>query len=147
MTERVRNCKAVQRLVSQVVDNTRAMEILERDISAKRAEIARMNTLGQEKFASRENDLVNLSMLVLQLQAGGMGGLNVDQIFIDGDDPQLIERRHTVGDMIKNLRFLYTFDPVAELDEESRRVVVEHTQDWNIHMNDPLDNYRDRAAN
>ena len=42
MTEQVRSSKATQKLVSSIVDGTRCMSVLQRDIEVKRAEIDRL---------------------------------------------------------------------------------------------------------
>ena len=67
MTDQVRSSKVAQKLVSSIVDGTRFMSVLHRDIEVKRAEIDRLTASGQIRIASRENDLMNLSMLVMQL--------------------------------------------------------------------------------
>lgn len=124
--------KNVQNMVEQISDVTRQIGILEKDIQVKQSEINRMNRLGQDRFTHRENILMNLSMAILQLSEGGHGGLNTEEIFIEGDDPQITLRRRHISDLIVNLRFLYCHDPVSRLNPETRRVVLEHTQDWNV---------------
>lgn len=132
MTERIRQSLTVQRLVEKIRDHSRQMQALEREIEKKQAEVRKMRNLGQEKYAGRENDLINLSMMVMQLGEGGDGGVNAEQIFLDSDDPIITRRRHTMQDMITTLRFLYAFDNTDELTVDMQRVVNEATQDWNV---------------
>ena len=82
MTDQVRSSKVAQKLVSSIVDGTRFMAVLHRDIEVKRAEIDRLTATGQIRFAIRENDLMNLSMLVMQLQDYLIGGMEADMIFM-----------------------------------------------------------------
>ena len=100
MAELVRSIKVAQKLVSSIVDGTRFMSVLQRDIEVKRAEIDRLIATGQIRFASRENDLMNLSMLVMQLQANRIGGMEADVIFIEEDDPVMQGRRRQLGEII-----------------------------------------------
>ena len=60
--------------------------MLHRDIQVKRAEIDRLAATDQFRFASRENDLMSLSMLAMQLQDNRMGGMEADVIFMAEDD-------------------------------------------------------------
>ena len=62
MTEQVRGSKSnvAQKLVSSIVDGTRRMSVLQRDIGVKRAEIDRLAATGQNSFACRENGLMKL---------------------------------------------------------------------------------------
>ena len=120
----------MQKLVSSIVDGTRLMSVLQRDIEVKRAEIDRLTATGQMRFASRENDLINLSMLVMQLQDNRMGGMEADMIFMEEDDPFMQGRRRNLGEIIQRLRFLYTFDPVAQINGEYLRVVQDAIPEW-----------------
>ena len=58
MTEQVRSSKVAQKLVSSIVDGTRFMSVLQRDIEVKRAEIDRLTATVQIRFASIENNLM-----------------------------------------------------------------------------------------
>ena len=87
------------------------MSVLQRDIEVKRAEIDRLTATGQIRFASRENEQINLSMLVMHLQDNRMGCMEADVIFMEEDPPVMHGRRRNLGEIIQNLRFLYTFDP------------------------------------
>ena len=134
MTEQVRSSKVAQKLVSSIVDGIRFMSVLQRDIKVKRAEIDRLTATGQIRFASRENDLMNLSMLVMQLQDNRIGGMEADMIFMEEDDPVMQGRRRNIGEIIQDLRFLYTFDPVAQINGEYLRVVQEATLEWDARL-------------
>ena len=109
------------------MDGTRFMSVLQREIEVKRAEIDWLTAIGQIRFASRENDLMNLSMLVMQLQDNRIGGMEADMIFMEEDDPVMQGRRRNLGEIIQTLRCLYTFDPVAQINGEYLRVVQEAT--------------------
>ena len=84
MTEQVRSSKVEQKLVSSIVDGTRFMPVLQRDIEVKRAEIDMLTATGQIRFASRENDPMSLSMPVMQQQDKRM---EADVILMKADDP------------------------------------------------------------
>ena len=142
MTERVRSSKVAQKLVRSIVDHTRQMSVLQRDIEVKRGEIDRLNTTGQVKYASRENELMNLAMILMQLQDQQAGGMEADTIFIDDEDPVIRGRRRNMAEFIQNLRFLYTFDPVGDVDGEVLRVVERVTPEWNGQIVDPRNRYR-----
>lgn len=130
MTPRIRQSPAVQKLVQRVRDTSRQLQGLEREMEKKTAEIARMRLLGQEKYVIRENDLMNMSMLVMQLTDEGNGGVIAEDIFQDSDDPIIVRRRRTMNEMISSLRFLYAYDIMEELTPEMRVIVNEATQDW-----------------
>lgn len=107
------------------------MESLQREIQAKEEEIRRMRVVGQDKFAIRESQILNLSMIINQLGDGDMAGLNVEQIFL-GDGENAGNRRRSLNELLACLRFLYTTDILAPLSENERRIVEENTPDWNI---------------
>ena len=59
-----------------------------------------MTATGQIRFASRENDLMNLSMLVMQLQDNRIGGMEADVILMEEDDPVMQGRHRNLGEII-----------------------------------------------
>lgn len=134
MTPQVRQSVPVQNLVQRVRDTSRQLQGLEREIEKKQAEIERMRALGREKFVARENDIINLSMLVMQLTDAGNGGVNAEEIFMDSDDPMVVGRRRNMNEMISSLRFLYALDNLDELTADMRQVVNDATQDWNAFL-------------
>lgn len=138
LTNQVRSSKIAQKLVSAIVDSTRCMAVLQRDIEQKRSEIERLTASGQVKYAGRETDLMNLSMVILQLQDHEFGGVEADVIFREEEDPIIRGRRRTLGEVIQNLRFLYTFDPVSEINNEILTLVRQATPEWDGRVQDPL---------
>lgn len=139
ISQRVLENKNAQRLIEQIVDQTRQISVLSREMENRQAEIDRMRTTGQDKFANRENDLLNLALTVLQLTNEEHGGENIDRIFIEGNnDPVLVRRRRNWGEMISCLRFLYTTDPLSNnLDNATMDIVRDNTQDWNVEEVNP----------
>lgn len=137
ITVPVRQSASVQNLAQKVRDTSRQLDALEREIAKKQSEIDRMRALGREKFVSRENDIINLSMMIIQLTDRGDGGVNAEEIFMDSDDPVIVRRRRNMNEMISSVRFLYAFDNMGDLNEEMRHVVAEATQDWNAFIDRP----------
>ena len=43
-------------------------------------------------------------------------------------------RRRSLGEVIQNLRLLYTFDPVAQINGEYLTVVQEATAEWEARL-------------
>ena len=123
-----------QKLASSIVDGTRLMSVLQRDIEIKRAVIDRATATCQIRFMSTENDLMNLSMLVMQLQDNRIGGMEADMIFIENDEPLMQCRRRNLGEIIQSLRLLYAFDPVAQINGEYLRVVQVATAEWDAKL-------------
>lgn len=126
-----------------MVDQTRCMQVLQRDITIKREEIDRLNVQGQTKFAARESNLMNLAVIINQLQNEEMGGMEAEQVFIEGDDPIYERRRRNLTETLQALRFLYTVDPVDEMDQGTRRLVERITPEWAAQAGqDPLQQFR-----
>ena len=73
-------------------------------------------------------------MLVMQLQDNRIGGMEADVIFMEQDDPVMQGRLRHLGEIIQSLRFLYTFDPVAQINGEHLRVVQEATPKWDARL-------------
>ena len=82
-----------------------------------------MNIIGQEKFASRENELTNLSMLIMQLQDENVGGVEVGTIFLGEDNPVIIVRSRNMSEITQSLRFLYCIDPVGDIGNDQMSIV------------------------
>ena len=63
-----------------------------------------------------------------------MGSMEAYVIFMEQDDPLVQGKRGNLGEIIQNLRFLYMFDPVAQINGEYLRVVQEATPEWEARL-------------
>ena len=73
-------------------------------------------------------------MLILQLHDNRIRGMEADVIFMEEDDPVMQGRRRSLDEIVQNLRLLYTFDPVAQINGEYLRVVQEATPEWDARL-------------
>lgn len=130
LNDRVRQNKIAQRRIDNIVDTTRLMQSLEKEISLKNEEIQKLRIQGQNRFSARENDILNLGMIILQFRELQDQEVRIEEIFLGDNDPIIETRKRSLSDILSCLRFLYTQDPIDSLSEELLEVVLQNTPTW-----------------
>lgn len=129
----IRNNKEVVKGVIDITEMNKQVDILEREIQMHELEIQRIARILRERQAEREQLVFSAAVLIDQLRNQNEGGrANLNEIFIDGEPENggQNQRRIALGEVISMLKFTYIVDPLSNLTQVHRGIVMNVTPNW-----------------
>mgnify|MGYP000098893460 CR=1 FL=1 len=125
LTPEIRENKQVVKGVVSVVDMTKAIRSITKELEVRRAEVERLEDQLQEKDKLRNQSLRDLGMLIRDMQNQVLEEEpRAEQIFL-GEGQEVENYRREIGEVVKILRFLYCFDPIEQPGEEYQDLIEE----------------------
>ena len=130
VTQQVRQSKVALAKITDIKDQSRSIYICQKEIEDRMAEIHRLENSLNLKRAEVDQQVVSLSMMILQLN-GQNNIAQMDDIFIPEDEMPLARRqRQNLGELCQMIRLLYVIEPVGEINAEIMNIVAQNTRDW-----------------
>jgi hypothetical protein len=130
LTERIRASKAVIAKIIEVVDQNRNIQIMMRDIHEKQQQVAQLEAAVHTKRIEVNQVVITLAVLIYQLNEEQADD-DLDRVFLgDNIRENDLGRRRDLGEITRQIRLLYTVDPLDALHPELMEVVRENTRDF-----------------
>lgn len=130
MREEVRQSKTAIAQIVDIKDQSRSLKIYQKEIEDRVQEINRLETAVNLKRIEIDQQVMSLTMLIVQINNPANEG-HMDEIFIgDNDGPQIQIGRENMAEICQLVRLLYTIEPTDQVNAELVAVVDRHTRDW-----------------
>lgn len=121
----IRQNKTTLKSLATIIDLTKQLQGLNKEIQAKRAELDRIQALLVEKDHQREQATAEAALMLNQALTEGDENrrIGLDRIFLEEDNQVFQEFRGGLGEVIRRLKFVYHLDILDPLPAEFRDLV------------------------
>lgn len=130
-TNEMRQNKTIQKQVTEICDSSKAASIIRKEIQDKEQELERLRQQSTERLAQKNQQILNLAMLILQIRQP-LQNPDLDAIFID-DDQVGHQIRLDLGETARVIQIVYDLDPFMaqnNIQPEVLTLIENQTRDW-----------------